>query len=291
MEYRRRRRDRYRPRKGGPLSAYLLIGGTAALLAYLFSASEIGGRIAGEWLAPALARASDADTGAKNTPVAPSPSPTVPERVAVETEIVMPAVAYYALQIGVYTSRDNADKQSAELKRIGAAGYVREDGGRYRVLAAAYPDRESMEKVASQLRAEGIESAEYLIECAARTLTVTAGADDAAVVQSAAGAPGKALTMLYDAAIAFDRDGRTVEEGVAAAGPCLSLLTAELGSLDRAAYQNDAETRALCSLLQDLCAAVEPLQAYSGDERAGFSAALKGAFLTAAFACQAYASH
>ena len=53
-------------------------------------------------------------------------------------DIALPALTCYTLQMGVFSSAENAQKQSDTLKSQGAGGYVLQDGDRYRVLAAGY---------------------------------------------------------------------------------------------------------------------------------------------------------
>jgi hypothetical protein len=48
------------------------------------------------------------------------------------------------------SSKTNADTQATALQQRGAGGYVMEDGGRYRVLAAAYTAEESLKQVREQ---------------------------------------------------------------------------------------------------------------------------------------------
>ena len=85
-----------------------------------------------------------------------TPAPTQVMETFDETpdsrEITIPARAWYAIQLGVYENQDAARQQAESFISRGAAGYVFEDGGRYRVLAAVYPAQEDAKTVRGQLK-------------------------------------------------------------------------------------------------------------------------------------------
>lgn len=67
-----------------------------------------------------------------------------------EEEIKLPAVTWYALQLGAFEKEQSALQMAETYKARGAAGFVWEDG-RYRTLAAVYPLREDALTVRAQL--------------------------------------------------------------------------------------------------------------------------------------------
>lgn len=67
-----------------------------------------------------------------------------------EEEIKLPAVTWYALQLGAFEKEHSALQMAETYKTRGAAGFVWEDG-RYRTLAAVYPLREDALTVRAQL--------------------------------------------------------------------------------------------------------------------------------------------
>lgn len=67
-----------------------------------------------------------------------------------EGEIKLPAVTWYALQLGAFEKKQSAVQMAETYKARGAAGFVWEDG-RYRTLAAVYPLREDALTVRAQL--------------------------------------------------------------------------------------------------------------------------------------------
>lgn len=82
----------------------------------------------------------------------PTPIPTdeIFDETPAQREITLPGGTWYALQLGAFESREAAETQAEQFIRRGAAGYVWPDG-RFRTLAAAYPDREDAQAVRRQL--------------------------------------------------------------------------------------------------------------------------------------------
>ena len=101
---------------------------------------------------------------------APTPSATPnPIQKAVQTVQQTP---YYILQMGTYLDKASADEHALQLRQMGAAGYVYQDGSVYRVFAAAYTDAESLTKVQAQVRADGFEATPYITEQNAVKITL-----------------------------------------------------------------------------------------------------------------------
>lgn len=74
----------------------------------------------------------------------------------------------YMLQMGVFSSKENAMKLSSALKERGAAGYIYEDNSSegkvvYRVIASGYTDKESASNVRDRLIEEGTDCTVYSI--------------------------------------------------------------------------------------------------------------------------------
>jgi len=87
------------------------------------------------------------------------PTPDASERL-----ILFPEQLHYYLQMGYYSDRTSADIQAKFIQSIGGAGYVYYDGEKYRVFAACYADQRSAEKVQEQIRADGYDSATYILQ-------------------------------------------------------------------------------------------------------------------------------
>ena len=222
-------------------TAYIAIFVVFFGVVYLISASKAGTWVAENWIAPVLRVG-----GQQATDVLSKPEPSAePVNVVMETisqELVLPEKRAYALQIGVYADRNNAVKQSESLAAIGAAGYVVEDGGRFRVLASAYEDEESAKKVSGQLLAEGIESRTYTLARAKRTLKATGSSLQLTQAQKALDGVDVLIKRLYDAFLDFDKNKATVSAGLATVtairataaeyASALSAISAQSGTLD-----------------------------------------------------------
>lgn len=81
-------------------------------------------------------------------PPAARPTPGQPDASAAEGPL-------YRVQIGAYSSRDNADERVATLRADGFSAYLVREGGLFKVRAGAFRDRERAEELAQRLRAKG----------------------------------------------------------------------------------------------------------------------------------------
>lgn len=68
-----------------------------------------------------------------------------------ETTLTLPAETWFALQVGAFDTKNEAEAQAAGFRGRGAAGYVFQSGA-YRVLAAAYTSRSDAQRVQAQLK-------------------------------------------------------------------------------------------------------------------------------------------
>lgn len=218
MEYRRRRRVTHAPvpgpGRGGAAAAYAAVAIVFLGIVYLIGASKLSAWVAENWIAPVLKRSDPSALQADGT----TPSPT-PETIVIDEltqELKLPGRTFYAIQIGVYADRANADAQSLSLRAIGAAGCVLQDGERFRVLASAYSDKSDAQSVSAQLLAAGVENRLHTLSSMERTLTLTGTTQQLTSVNSAANGVDALLESLYALSIDFDKNQRSVAEGMAA---------------------------------------------------------------------------
>ena len=158
MEYRRRKKSgsmRSRPRSraqssssaGGMIVSLILIAG----IVYIIVTSNAGEWVAREVMAPLFSavssigdKANDAPSGLNNgSSTAGGINLSTGESTAAESaNAVLPALNCYMLQMGVYSSHENAQKEAERLRALGAAGYIFADSSsgetRYRVMASGY---------------------------------------------------------------------------------------------------------------------------------------------------------
>ena len=167
----------------------------AAATMYFFVAGGLGGWIAERFVAPNMEGIPPQGVGSDDeVPVpptvaaAPTPSPSpVPD---VSEEILFPAMPIYAIQLGAFSSADNAHAEAQRFAARGAAGYLYPDGNVSRVLASAYRTRAEADDVREQLLTmQGVEC--YVLDLFADagdvTLRVTAPPERVAAIQDALG--------------------------------------------------------------------------------------------------------
>lgn len=178
MEFRRRRRTRGRQRaggKGGGSGMHLIIGLVfAAAVIYLISASKVGTWLAENVVAPVFkAFDNEEPTVGDNSPIISGEVENAPKN-AVSENISLTTEKCYMLQMGVFSTLANAEAQSDQLRAQGAAGYILEDGGRYRVFAAGYESEASAREVLNRLKSEEVDCTLYILEGNMATFKVTA---------------------------------------------------------------------------------------------------------------------
>ncbi|MEE0766734.1 MAG: SPOR domain-containing protein [Christensenellales bacterium] len=286
MEFSRRRRRRPARRSSQPGSsgagkavmAMLMLAG----IVYLVSASAAGTWLAEKVMAPAfealasLGREQEDLTAPETEDVQQVSLSTAPSSRS--EDIALPALTCYTLQMGVFSSAENAQKQSDTLKSQGAGGYVLQDGDRYRVLAAGYALESEAKEVKDRLVSEGMDCTVYAIEAPGATFRVSAEEGQLAQVESGFSALYQAQEAMTQAAIAFDRDGQNVSDGQAAVQQIQQDLEQQMAAL--AAYGDSAP--AIASLLAckgEFTAVLSPLVQSGASSHTEFAAALKYAQL------------
>ena len=119
---------------------------------------------------------------------------------------------WYALQMGVFDSKDAAQKSAEAFQRRGAAGYLWLDG-RYRVLAAVYPEKEDAQNVRTQLAEQhGIDSYLYVINFPAMLLQLSGKQGQLEIIQSAFDMLDEIAVELQRLSVALDRGEVSVQE-------------------------------------------------------------------------------
>lgn len=300
MEYRRRRKKAKNQRRrirapkrnssaGSALISLLLIAG----IVYLVVSSNAGTWIAKNVMAPLFTAASGwkqelttPDGTAAPASQTPGQSAETPASLdlsgqaaePVSAQASFPSMRCVMLQMGVYSSLENAQKEASALQAKGAGGYILKDNStgteRYRVMAAGYATEEEARSVKERLEQEGIDSILYTVESPSATFKVTADENVIAGVQSGFAAFSTAQVALTDAAVSFDKDGMGMEAGKALAGNILARFEADMQSLS--AY--GGEGGAIGVILEAYTSARDQLIALSGGDyqsTVDFSAAMK----------------
>jgi len=90
----------------------------------------------------------------------------------------------YAIQLGAFTSKENAEAAAREIQAKGAAEYILYDKY-FRVLAMGYASQDDAQKVKQQLGEEGIESQIYSILVPGVNMEITASAEKVSSIKTA----------------------------------------------------------------------------------------------------------
>ncbi len=256
MEYARRRKRKRKnsPGPGRALGALIMVG----LIIYLFTASAAGKWLAEEVMAPAFGALSELpvfnsdsmdrleqESSASEESLEVSLSGGIS---SVSENVELPAISCFALQMGAFSSEENASSLSASLKERGAGGYVYDDGSMYRVLASGYNSEAEARSVKERLISEGSDCTVYDISAPAVTFSITAGKDDIQSIKDAFCALYDAQTALCAACIEFDENSMSPSEGAA----LVKDIQAELSSSCESLYKY-AESSSAMSVLADCC--------------------------------------
>ena len=299
MEYRRRRR-RARARRrsssvrasgggsaGGAVITLLLIAG----IVYIIASSNAGEWVAKNVMAPVVSFFAGDKTDSKDGESLDDPSESggavsidlsEGDAAPASAELTFPGVQCYMLQMGAFTSKQNAETTAAMLRARGGAGYILEDVSsgetRYRVMAAGYEDYDSAKSVKDRLVAEGTDCTVYTLSSASAVFRVTAPKDSMPGVRTGFDALANARGSLARACIDFDKDALTLEEGKAKVEAILLALETEMKPLASFAPDDGALSRILDAYAA-LRASLETLAAGEYQSTVDFSATMKYTYL------------
>lgn len=291
MEYRRKRRKRRSSSSAtsGTAKAIAVLVAVAVIV-YLISASAAGTWLAEKVLAPAFTWFDGLITRAakpkeqvekENTP---KPTGSIASASSVTGEIKLPSVECFALQMGVYSDKNNASTQAQALQLRGAGGYVMEDGGRYRVLAAAFADEASLKQVREQLTAEGLESASYVFSAPESTLRVTASKAQLDGIAAGFEALRRLQQEMCAASLAFDQQQAEISEGKSTVNTLLTQLREANDAFMAIADSDDYVLDAAKACFSTYDRVLSGLSEYETDRFVDFSSKMKYTHLSMAHA-------
>jgi len=206
MEYRKRqrrghnRRIRHASYTGTVLCVMLLF----AAIVYLIGVSSAGTWMAQTIIAPVFRTLGVTEEKDNSSEVLSAP---------VTDTLKFEGKKTYALQMGVYSNRDNASKQSDALQKLGAGGYIYDDGGKQRVLASAYPSESDLLTVRKRLTEEGVESSVFVFERPAVEWVVTADKEQIRLIEQALKGLLDSADALYETVYSFDSEKQSVSVG------------------------------------------------------------------------------
>lgn len=150
-------------------------------------------------------------TGRESITATPLPAPTATpvtaafDETVTTREVALPQDMWYAIQTGVYSTREAADARVDAYADRGAPGYVAEDGGKWRVFIACYARREDAAAVRERLTTmQQVDTYLHEWSCPALTLRLSGMAGQLDVAEAGLYLPGQTANLLRDTAIALD---------------------------------------------------------------------------------------
>ncbi|MDO4572722.1 MAG: SPOR domain-containing protein [Clostridia bacterium] len=290
MEIRHVKRTARRKRAGRFSPAMIPVLAVFFIGAYLIGASRFGTWLASDVVAPAILDAAPLPSG--ETQAAASEATAAPEASGAPETLVLslPALYCYSIQIGAYESLSNAEAQAAQLKKLGAAGYIVDDGSVRRVLAAGYPRQDSMAQVIRQLEAEGLESRAYELCADGFRLRVSGTPEQLECLEAALSFSASLPERLSEASIQFDRDSMSVSEGVSMLARIREECADQAGALEALAEGADEALRPALAYLGEAESLLSVFCDASHAERAAASSDIKRLYLETFFLYQAMAA-
>lgn len=130
-----------------------------------------------------------------------------------EATLSLPGEVWYALQLGAFSTREAALSEAEKLIPRGAAGYVLQDAGTHRLLAAAYDTRAAAQTVSERLTGEhGIET--YVLELSRGALVARCKGQKAQLdaLSDAYGCLSACAKQLYALSCGLDAKDKAQEE-------------------------------------------------------------------------------
>lgn len=138
------------------------------------------------------------------------------DETAAQADFMLPQREWYALQLGVFESKEAAEKLGEQYARRGAAGYVWLDG-RYRTLAAVYSLKEDAQAVRQQLSEKhDVETYLYQIRLSEMQLRINGMQGQLEILQAAFAHADELVQSLQTLSMALDRQETGVAELISA---------------------------------------------------------------------------
>lgn len=188
-------------------------------------------------------------------------------------KVSLPRLTLYMIQMGVYSTQENAAEQATALKQMGAAGYICSDNGSYRVIAAAYKTREEAQNVSDRLNGEGYSNTLYNVSYNGAELLITASDDMLSKLKTAFDQIDELLDSIDRASLDFDAENRSVEYEVTLLNQLKTETQAAASGIYACAESNDMMLY-VYSFLRDSADEIATVS-FSGGERSEFSSLLK----------------
>lgn len=219
------RYSRLKRRKRRRYTWIVFLGLLLFLVVYIGSASAAGNFIS-RLVTSFLSNFSSANSGKEDASIGePDTRLTVPDKAdtapnesldkgniqKVTEQLDIAPFNLYTIQLGAFSSKENAEMAARELRAKGGAGYILNDKY-FRLLAMGYVSEGDAQKVKQQLQKEGIESQIYLISAPGVKLEITAVADKVNSIKSAFSIWIDKVKALEDVVKKLDTSAISVED-------------------------------------------------------------------------------
>jgi len=179
----------------------------------------------------------------------PDESPNESSSQKVTEQLDIAPFNLYAIQLGAFTSKENAEVAARELQAKGGAGYILNDKY-FRLLAMGYASQADAQKVKQQLEKEGIESQIYSILVPGVNMEITASADKVSSVKSAFSMWIDRTKALEDMVKNLDTSAISVEDAKKGIEATIGAFNSTLEQLK--AYSATQESNHILAGLQEL---------------------------------------
>jgi hypothetical protein len=201
---------------------------------------------------------------------------TPPKSAAAEEfRLELPTVLCYAVAAGPYETLREAAEQAERLMQRGAAGYVREEDGKYSVYLSAYASRDAAQSVAARLNGEdGMSLAETTLQGGGIALKIESSPQRAEKIKASFGLFNETLIELE--ALWKELDGGRMQP--AAAQIALQKLAEKLENARKAAFSGalvEGESEALLGWDEALTACCGYLGAAAAESQTGLAISSK----------------
>lgn len=144
---------------------------------------------------------------------APTAAASAFDESPVSREVALDAQSWYAIQTGIFSTREAAEEKAALYTDRGAPGYVCADGEKWRVFIACYPSRDDALRVRDRLsQVQGVETYLHTWVCPALTLRMTGMAGQVDVAEAGLHLLAGAAEQLRDAAARMDGGEISLQE-------------------------------------------------------------------------------
>ncbi|MFU0800845.1 MAG: SPOR domain-containing protein [Xylanivirga thermophila] len=154
------------------------------------------------------------------------------EKMEQKTEqIEVQPLTVSAIQIGAFSSRENAEMWAKDLRERGGAGYIIEDKY-FRLMGVCFMSEADAQKVKMQLKEQNVESEIYFISYPGAKIEITASADKVDILKSAFSTWQPKLTELEDIIKQLDSDKLGSESAYSKIKAMKNGMTEKMEALD-----------------------------------------------------------